>query len=87
MWLKESDISLPLMAKYIVTVLQNSGKYLKVEQVKKRSGCFHFKRWSNIRYFSQVPIQSQFGLATQQETDWALEEFEEHVYANLIPIE
>ena len=28
-----------------------------------------------------APIQSQFGLATQQETDWALEEFEEHVYA------
>ena len=26
------------------------------------------------------PIQSQFGLATQQETDWALEQFEEHVY-------
>ena len=29
----------------------------------------------------KAPIQSQFGLATQQETDWALEEFEEHVYA------
>ena len=28
-----------------------------------------------------APIQSQFGLATQQETDWALEQFEEHVYA------
>jgi len=27
------------------------------------------------------PIQSQFGLATQQETDWALEQFEEHVYS------
>ena len=27
------------------------------------------------------PIQSQFGLATQQETDWALEEFEQHVFA------
>jgi len=26
------------------------------------------------------PIQSQFGLATQQETDWALEQFEEHVF-------
>ena len=26
-------------------------------------------------------IQSQFGLATQQETEWALEQFEEHVYA------
>ena len=26
------------------------------------------------------PIQSQFGLATQQETDWALEQFEQHVY-------
>tara|TARA_Y100001970_G_scaffold269170_1_gene361301 strand:+ start:38 stop:832 length:795 start_codon:yes stop_codon:yes gene_type:complete len=28
-----------------------------------------------------APIQSQFGLATQQETEWALEQFEEHVYA------
>ena len=28
-----------------------------------------------------APIQSQFGLATQQETDWALEQFEEHVFA------
>ena len=28
-----------------------------------------------------APIQSQFGLATRQETDWALEQFEEHVYA------
>ena len=28
-----------------------------------------------------APIQSQFGLATQQETEWALEKFEEHVYA------
>jgi hypothetical protein len=28
-----------------------------------------------------APIQSQFGLSTQQETDWALEQFEEHVYA------
>ena len=28
-----------------------------------------------------APIHSQFGLATQQETDWALEQFEEHVYA------
>ena len=28
-----------------------------------------------------TPIQSQFGLSTQQETDWALEQFEEHVYA------
>ena len=27
-----------------------------------------------------TPIQSQFGLATQQETDWALEQFEEHVF-------
>ena len=26
------------------------------------------------------PIQSRFGLATQQETDWALEQFEQHVY-------
>ena len=29
----------------------------------------------------KTPIQSQFGLATQQETDWALEQFENHVYA------
>ena len=29
----------------------------------------------------KTPVQSQFGLATQQETDWALEQFEEHVYA------
>ena len=29
-----------------------------------------------------APIQSQFGLATQQETDWALEQFEEHVFAD-----
>ena len=29
----------------------------------------------------QTPIQSQFGLSTQQETDWALEKFAEHVYA------
>ena len=29
----------------------------------------------------KTPIQSQFGLATQQETDWALEQFEDHVYA------
>ena len=28
-----------------------------------------------------TPIQSIFGLATQQETDWALEQFEEHVFA------
>tara|TARA_Y100000766_G_scaffold68412_1_gene57358 strand:- start:306 stop:1136 length:831 start_codon:yes stop_codon:yes gene_type:complete len=28
-----------------------------------------------------TPIQSTFGLATQQETDWALEQFEEHVFA------
>ena len=27
------------------------------------------------------PIQSQFGLATQEETDWALEQFEQHVFA------
>ena len=27
-----------------------------------------------------APIQSQFGLATEQETQWALEQFEEHVY-------
>ena len=28
------------------------------------------------------PIQSQFGLATEQETQWALEQFEEHVYTD-----
>ena len=28
-----------------------------------------------------TPIQSTFGLSTQQETDWALDQFEEHVYA------
>ena len=28
-----------------------------------------------------TPIQSTFGLATQQETEWALEQFEEHVFA------
>ena len=28
-----------------------------------------------------TPIQSTFGLATQQETEWAMEQFEEHVYA------
>ena len=28
-----------------------------------------------------TPIQSTFGLATQQETDWALEQFEQHVFA------
>ena len=28
-----------------------------------------------------TPIQSTFGLATQQETKWALEQFEEHVFA------
>ena len=29
----------------------------------------------------KAPIQSQCGLATQQETDWAIEEFGEHVFA------
>ena len=29
-----------------------------------------------------APIQSQFGLATEQETQWALEEFEQHVYTD-----
>jgi hypothetical protein len=28
-----------------------------------------------------TPIQSTFGLSTQQETDWALDKFAEHVYA------
>ena len=28
----------------------------------------------------QAPIQSQFGLATEQETKWALEQFKTHVY-------
>ena len=28
----------------------------------------------------QTPIQSQFGLATEQETKWALEQFKTHVY-------
>ena len=28
----------------------------------------------------QTPIQSTFGLSTQQETDWALDKFAEHVY-------
>jgi len=27
------------------------------------------------------PVQSQFGLATEQETQWALEKFDEHVFA------
>ena len=29
-----------------------------------------------------APIQSQFGLATEQETQWALEQFEEHVFTD-----
>ena len=29
-----------------------------------------------------APIQSQFGLVTEQETQWALEQFEEHVYTD-----
>ena len=29
----------------------------------------------------QTPIQSTFGLSTQQETDWALDKFAEHIYA------
>ena len=29
----------------------------------------------------QTPIQRTFGLSTQQETDWALDKFAEHVYA------
>ena len=29
-----------------------------------------------------APIQSQFGLATEQETQWAMEQFEEHVYTD-----
>ena len=29
----------------------------------------------------QTPIQSTFGLSTKQETDWALDKFAEHVYA------
>jgi hypothetical protein len=40
--------------------------------------------WRNGQIFDilvKSPIQSQFGLATQQETEWALEQFEEHVYA------
>ena len=40
--------------------------------------------WRNGQIFDilvKSHIQSQFGLATQQETDWALEQFEEHVYA------
>ena len=28
----------------------------------------------------RAPIQSQFGLATEQETKWALEQFKTHVY-------
>ena len=28
-----------------------------------------------------APIQSQFGLATEQETEWALEQFSKHVFA------
>ena len=40
--------------------------------------------WRNGQIFDilvKSPIQNQFGLATQQETEWALEQFEEHVYA------
>ena len=40
--------------------------------------------WRNGQIFDilvKSPIQSQFGLATRQETEWALEQFEEHVYA------
>ena len=28
----------------------------------------------------RAPIQSRFGLATEQETKWALEEFKTHLY-------
>jgi hypothetical protein len=28
------------------------------------------------------PIQSQFGLATEQETNWALEQFEQHIFTD-----
>ena len=28
----------------------------------------------------RAPIQSQFGLATEQETEWALEQFKSHIY-------
>ena len=33
------------------------------------------------------PIQSTFGLATEQETEWALEEFQKHIYGDFLSYE
>ena len=41
--------------------------------------------WRDGQIFDIIitsPIQSQFGLATEQETNWALEEFEQHIYTD-----
>jgi len=34
-----------------------------------------------------APIQSQFGLSTEQETEWALEQFSKHLFAEFIDYE
>ena len=40
------------------------------------------ERWSDFDILISSPIQSQFGLATEQETQWALEQFEDHVFTD-----
>ena len=80
--LQESDILVAVDGK-----IYRDGPAKLSELFESRTGAeakWILSFWRNGQIFDilvKSPIQSQFGLATQQETEWALEQFEEHVYA------
>ena len=80
--LQESDILVAVDGK-----IYRDGPAKLRELFESRTGAeakWMLSFWRNGQIFDilvKSPIQSQFGLATQQETEWALEQFEEHVYA------
>ena len=79
--LKESDILVAVDGEIYQDGPVNLGKKFTAENNSEHKWLLTF--WRDGELFDillNAPIQSQFGLATQQETDWAMEKFNSHVY-------
>ena len=79
--LKESDILVAVDGELYLDGPAKLNEKFRMEAGDEPKWLLTF--WRDGQLFDillRAPIQSQFGLATEQETEWALEQFNTHVY-------
>jgi len=80
--LKESDILVAVDGELFLDGPANLQNRFTIEAGDEAKWLLTFYRDGQLfDILLRAPIQSQFGLSTEQETKWAMEQFNKHVYA------